>query len=122
MAWTAKNNKEIEAYIKKSNLTINTEDLKLLYCRPRNVVEAEKRRLNLLNRLEEIIKSSKKLIDENIINSQLSAMRYIHAGDEKGRTEAIKFDEIVKSDERLIRICKELIDIANKKHNSKKGK
>jgi hypothetical protein len=121
MAWTAKNNEEIDAYIEQSNITIK-RDKKLLYCRPRNVVEAEKRRLNLLDRLEEIIRCSKKMIDQHLIRSQFSAMRYIYDEDEKGRTEAIRFDELIKSDDRLIGICKELIDIANKKHNSKKGK
>ena len=53
MAWTAKQNEEIEEFLSKKTITVSKESQ---VKRPLNLVEAEKRRLILLHELEKAIK------------------------------------------------------------------
>ena len=119
MAWTAKQNKEIEEFLKKNPITVAKTNQ---VSRPLNLVEAEKRRLLLLHELEKAITMSKENVNENLCRSQLSAMRYIYNEEDKNaRTEAVKFHERIHSDERLIGIMRDFKEILNKRHYSKTG-
>tara|TARA_B100001250_G_scaffold395517_1_gene400508 strand:- start:1145 stop:1507 length:363 start_codon:yes stop_codon:yes gene_type:complete len=120
MAWTAKQNEEIERFLKKNPITVAKTNQ---VSRPLNLVEAEKRRLLLLHEIEKAIRISADKVNENLCRSQLSAMRYIYNEEDKNaRTEAVKFHERIGSDERLIGIMKNFKQIINKKHYSTKGK
>jgi len=119
MAWTAKQNKEIEEFLKKNPITVAKTNT---VSRPLNLVEAEKRRLLLLHELEKAIKISNVNIDQNLIRSQMAAMRYIYnENNTSSKTEAVKFHERIGSDERLIGIMRDFKEILNKRHYSKKG-
>lgn len=119
MAWTAKQNEEIEEFLSKKTITVSTESK---FKSPKNLVEAEKRRLLLLHELEKAIKICNVNIDQNLIRSQMAAMRYIYnENNTSSKTEAVKFHERIQSDERMIGIMKGFIEILNKRHYSKKG-
>ena len=113
MAWTAKQNEEIEEFLSKKIITVSTESK---VQRPKNLVEAEKRRLILLHELEKAIKISNVNIDQNLIRSQMAAMRYIYnENNTSSKTEAVKFHERIQSDERVIGIMEEFIKILNRR-------
>lgn len=117
MAWTAKQNEEIEEFLSKKTITVSKESQ---VKRPLNLVEAEKRRLILLHELEKAIKISNVNIDQNLIRSQMAAMRYIYnENNTSSKTEAVKFHERIQSDERVIGIMKGFIEILNQKVYSK---
>jgi len=119
MPWTAKQNEEIEEFLKKNPITVAKTNQ---VSRPLNLVEAEKRRLLLLHELEKAIRMSKENVNENLVRSQLAAMRFIYnEKDTSARTEAVKFHERIGSDERLIGIMRDFKEILNKRHYSKKG-
>ena len=117
MAWTAKQNEEIEKFLKKNPITVAKTNQ---VSRPRTLVEAEKNRLLLLHELEKAIRMSKENVNENLCRSQLAAMRYIYnEEDTSARTEAVKFHERIQSDERVIGIMKGFIEILSRKGYSK---
>ena len=119
MAWTAKQNKEIEQFLKKNPIMVAKTNQ---VSRPRTLVEAEKNRLLLLHEIEKAIRMSKENVNENLCRSQLAAMRYIYnEEDSSARTEAVKFHERIHSDERLIGIMRDFKEILNKRHYSKTG-
>ena len=116
--WTAKQNEEISLFKKKHKIRDTAYDLQ----RPKNLVEAEKRRILVNRELEQIIDRCVAECNNYLAHSQLNAIRFIKTNDEDARVKAVEFDCNLHANENLIGICKKLLDLTVQMHYSKKGK